>query len=157
MTAIASFASITPHLNSQHRSSILLPKHSHRRICRFRCNGSNPASNSRKKLESEPQNALLKVAWYSSELLGIAASIFRSPSIEETTERALELAGDGSGAVDHTAVVETIKEDFERSYFVTGLHILSSLFYVNFNSIFSKQMVLNVVGCLFLWTGLASI
>ena len=62
---------------------------------------------------------MLKVAWYGSELLGIAASLFRSPSNVEAPERVLELAGDGSGVADRSVVVETIKDDFERSIFVT--------------------------------------
>lgn len=109
LAAISSFASIS---NSQHHStSILPPKHHHPRIhtLRFRCNGTNPNQ------ESEPQNnnALLKLAWYSSELLGIAASVFRSPSNEEAPPRLLD-------TIDRAAVVETIKQDFQRSYFVTG-------------------------------------
>lgn len=120
MAVIASVASINPHLNSHHTSSISPPK-LRPKTYRFRCNGGNPTSNSSTKQDSEPQNALLKVAWYGSEILGIAASVFRSPSNEEAPERALELSGDGSGAVDRAAVVASIKEDFERSYFVTGL------------------------------------
>ncbi|KAJ7962452.1 Nuclear transport factor 2 (NTF2) family protein [Quillaja saponaria] len=119
MTSLVSFASITPQLNSQRHSINFRPKY-HSKIYKFRCNGENPRSNSSTSEESRPQNALLKVAWYSSELLGIAASLFRSPPNEKAPERALELAGDGSGAVDRAIVVGTIKEDFERSYFVTG-------------------------------------
>lgn len=83
------------------------------RIHRFRCSGTNPNEESQ-----QPQNnALLKVAWYSSELLGIAASVFRSPTNEEPPpQRLLQ-------TIHRTAVVETIKEDFQRSYFVTGFHI----------------------------------
>ncbi|KAF7826105.1 Nuclear transport factor 2 family protein [Senna tora] len=119
MAAIASVASTSPNLSS-HRISLICPPKLHRKTFRVRCNGGNPTSNSSTKQESEPQNVLLKVAWYSSELLGIAASAFRSPPKVEAPERAIELAGDGSGAIHRNAVVATIKEDFERSYFVTG-------------------------------------
>lgn len=79
----------------------------------FRCmSGTNPNK------ESEPQNnALLKLAWYSSELLGIAASVFRSPTNEEASpQRLLQ-------TIDRASVVDTIKQDFQRSYFVTGFSI----------------------------------
>uniref|UniRef100_A0A2N9F5Y2 Uncharacterized protein n=1 Tax=Fagus sylvatica TaxID=28930 RepID=A0A2N9F5Y2_FAGSY len=119
MTTILSFASITPHLNSHNHYLIFRPNY-RPKTYRFRCNGENPTSNSSTNRKSEPENAVLKVAWYGSELLGIAASFFRSPSNVEAPERVLELAGDGSGVADRSVVVETIKDDFERSYFVTG-------------------------------------
>ncbi|KAJ4832417.1 hypothetical protein Tsubulata_031422 [Turnera subulata] len=90
------------------------------RIRVIRCNGKDPTGNSSAKRESEPENALLKVAWYGSELLGIAASLFRSPSTTEAPRKDPLLDKDASGAVDRATVVETIKEDFEKSYFVTG-------------------------------------
>ncbi|KAM1068472.1 hypothetical protein ACFX2A_000439 [Malus domestica] len=50
----------------------------------------------------------------------IATSFFRPPStFEPLPGPALELGRDGSGMVDHAMVVKSIKEDFERSYFVT--------------------------------------
>lgn len=64
---------------------------------------------------------LLKMAWYGSEFLGIAASLFRSPTgTEAPPEGNLELAADGSGLADRALVVDAIKDDFQRSYFVTG-------------------------------------
>lgn len=60
---------------------------------------------------------MLKLAWYGSELLGIATSFFRKT---EAPSELRELARDGSGVVDRALLVQTIKEDFERSYFVTG-------------------------------------
>ncbi|XP_038906789.1 uncharacterized protein LOC120092709 isoform X1 [Benincasa hispida] len=90
------------------------------RISRIRCQGNNPATDSPKNQESKPENAVLKVAWYGSELLGIAASFLRPPSDVETPLRAQELARDVSGAIHRPLIVETIKEDFGRSYFVTG-------------------------------------
>ncbi|KAL5062340.1 hypothetical protein RYX36_024077 [Vicia faba] len=113
MAVIASITSINTTHN--HHTSLIFPPKQHPhlnkiRIHRFRCNGTN------QKQESQPQNnAFLKVAWYSSELLGIAASVFRSsPDQEEASpRRVLE-------TVDRVSVVDTIKQDFQRSYFVTG-------------------------------------
>ncbi|CAI8607595.1 unnamed protein product [Vicia faba] len=113
MAVIASITSINTTHN--HHTSLIFPPKQHphlnkTRIHRFRCNGTN------QKQESQPQNnAFLKVAWYSSELLGIAASVFRSsPDQEEASpRRVLE-------TVDRVSVVDTIKQDFQRSYFVTG-------------------------------------
>ncbi|CAK9156730.1 unnamed protein product [Ilex paraguariensis] len=122
MATLLSQASVTPHLQSHHRHVIFRPNH-HHRVYRFRCNGENTRSNSNSSVgkDSESENLLLKMAWYSSELLGIAASLFRSPSnVEAVVGRVPELDVDGSGAVDRVIVVETIKEDFQRSYFVTG-------------------------------------
>ncbi|KAM0950154.1 putative NTF2-like domain superfamily protein [Dioscorea sansibarensis] len=65
---------------------------------------------------SQSENALLKVAWYGSELLGIAVSFFRpARSTEE-----LAVTTDVLEKIDRTQVVEAIKQDFQRSYFVTG-------------------------------------
>ncbi|KAL3639739.1 hypothetical protein CASFOL_001301 [Castilleja foliolosa] len=65
-------------------------------------------------------NALLKIAWYGSEFLGVAASLLRSPAKAEDVGAGVELSVDGLGKIDQAALVETIKEDFRRSYFVTG-------------------------------------
>lgn len=112
---------ITPHVvNSQRQCR--------RNYChkiyrnRIRCSG-DLNTKSTEEQESAPENVLLKVAWYGSELLGIAASFVRPPSnVEEAAQNNIMLAnaGDGSGAIDRTSVVQTIKDDFERSYFVTG-------------------------------------
>ncbi|XVE73814.1 hypothetical protein DITRI_Ditri11bG0148900 [Diplodiscus trichospermus] len=120
MAATLSFASIAPHVNSQRQCIIFRRNYAHK-IYRIRCSGENSKSNLPTSEESAPENALLKVAWYGSELLGIAASFLRSPSnVEEAAQNNVELGVDGSGAIDRTAVVQTIKDDFERSYFVTG-------------------------------------
>jgi hypothetical protein len=68
---------------------------------------------------SQSENAVLKVAWYGSELLGIAASFFRPGSSTETLD---ESTRDGTEVecCGRSQVVEAIKEDFERSDFVTG-------------------------------------
>ncbi|KAK8464924.1 hypothetical protein PHAVU_010G105000 [Phaseolus vulgaris] len=107
--ALTAFTSI----NRIHGSTLMFPpkQHDHNlRIHRFRCSGTNPNEDSQ-----QPQNnALLKLAWYSSELLGIAASVFRSPTTAEPPpQRLLQ-------TIHRAAVVDTIKEDFQRSYFVTG-------------------------------------
>lgn len=69
---------------------------------------------------SQSENAVLKVAWYGSELLGIAASFFRPGSSGQMSEESTRDDDDESECVGRTQVVEAIKEDFERSYFVTG-------------------------------------
>ncbi|KAH8516858.1 hypothetical protein H0E87_004993 [Populus deltoides] len=123
MTTSLSFASITPRLKSHHHHSIIFSPNYNGKLNRIRCNGERPTSNSSSsKQESEPENALLKVAWYSSELLGIAVSFFRSPSHSSTeaSEKDIKLGKDVSGVIDRAVVVETIKEDFQKSYFVTG-------------------------------------
>ncbi|XP_014515383.1 uncharacterized protein LOC106773182 isoform X2 [Vigna radiata var. radiata] len=107
--ALTAFSSI----NTTHHSTFIFPlkqHHQNRRIHRLRCSGTNPNEESQ-----QPQNnALLKLAWYSSELLGIAASVFRSPTTEEPPpQRLLQ-------TIHRAAIVDTIKEDFQRSYFVTG-------------------------------------
>lgn len=84
------------------------------------CKLKNPSDSSSSTQDSQPENLLLKAAWYGSELLGIAASYIRSPKNVGSPQETPELALDGSGVINRAAVVETIKGDFERSYFVTG-------------------------------------
>ncbi|KAG8363301.1 hypothetical protein BUALT_Bualt19G0008000 [Buddleja alternifolia] len=86
---------------------------------KIRCGATNNSSPNQKS-ESESENALLKIAWYGSEFLGVAASFLRSPVKNEAAGDSLELSVDRFGKIDRAAVVETIKEDFEKSYFVTG-------------------------------------
>ncbi|KAG6466771.1 hypothetical protein ZIOFF_075421 [Zingiber officinale] len=77
---------------------------------------SSPSPASREGSKSE--NVVLKLAWYGSELLGIAASLFR-PS--PPTAPAEEISAGAIGLLTGRAqVAEAIKEDFARSYFVTG-------------------------------------
>ncbi|XP_020261836.1 uncharacterized protein LOC109837872 [Asparagus officinalis] len=72
---------------------------------------------------TDSENAVLRAAWYGSEILGIVASFFRSappPSSSATPEIEIETE-EGLGSVAGRAqVVEAIKQDFDRSYFVTG-------------------------------------
>ncbi|KAK8630951.1 hypothetical protein V6N13_079721 [Hibiscus sabdariffa] len=120
MAVVISLASAVPHVNSRRQFIVFRQNHS-RSIYRIRCNGENSKSNLPTTQESAGENVLLKAAWYGSELLGIAASYLRPPSkAEESAQKNLELGLDGSEAIDRTAVVQTIKDDFERSYFVTG-------------------------------------
>lgn len=101
--------SIVPTLYSRNRH----PNYS----TKFRCNAKTPIDNS----SSEPENAFLKIAWYGSEFLGIAASFLRSPPKNGDSATAhVDLPLDGLGKIDRAAVVEAIKQDFETSYFVTG-------------------------------------
>jgi len=80
---------------------------------------------------SRSENAVLKAAWNGSELLGIAASLFRpAPSSPSSPEGDAGGGGDveggaAAGAAQYRAgVVDAVKADFARSYFVTGLNLL---------------------------------
>ncbi|KAF5733075.1 hypothetical protein HS088_TW17G00611 [Tripterygium wilfordii] len=128
MAMIFSFAATTPCLNYKNNQCVIFRPNYQPKIGRFQCSTEhqNLTSNSSSKRESEPQNGLLKIAWYTSELLGIAASVFRSKSDIEAPQKEIKVAADGSGAVDPAAVVDAIKEDFQRSYFVTGNLTLSA-------------------------------
>lgn len=112
------YPSLTPHyLHFRHKSTQSPP-----RFCNFQCNARRPTSPPDR--DSQSDNAVLKLAWYGSELLGIAASFFRSPPEPRTQDLELDVASaDASGPIARDGVVETIKEDFQRSYFVTGMEI----------------------------------
>ncbi|KAF5207450.1 Nuclear transport factor 2 (NTF2) family protein, partial [Thalictrum thalictroides] len=100
----------------------MFPSTHHQKICSLQFSGKKQTSSSSTSLDTETEkNVLLKLAWYSSELLGIAASFFRSPPTDvEAQERDVdELVGDEAGVVDRAQIMENIKEDFERSYFIT--------------------------------------
>ncbi|CAA2992988.1 uncharacterized protein LOC111411712 isoform X2 [Olea europaea var. sylvestris] len=122
MESILSFPSITPtfdpHLPRRHL--VFRSNYCPERNTLLRCQAENSTNNSPANRDAKPQNGLLKVAWYASEFLGIAASFLRSPKETDDKERNLELAVDGLGKIDRAAIVDTIKEDFQRSYFVTG-------------------------------------
>jgi len=83
------------------------------------CRGQNPTDEPQTSKGPEPDNVLLKIAWYGSELLGIAASVFRSPETSPIVT-GFEVPVDCSGRAVRVAVVDSIKQDFKRSYFVTG-------------------------------------
>ncbi|XP_048494048.1 uncharacterized protein LOC104887036 isoform X2 [Beta vulgaris subsp. vulgaris] len=132
MAAILSHTSPAPHLSTDYRYVTSLKLHHLSRcpkIYRLKCCGLNKESpatkndnfsvSTQQKDGKEPENVVLKVAWYASELLGIAASALRSPP-SDVIDESPELPCDASGVVDRAAVVETIKQDFQRSYFVTG-------------------------------------
>uniref|UniRef100_A0A0A0K7I1 Uncharacterized protein n=2 Tax=Cucumis sativus TaxID=3659 RepID=A0A0A0K7I1_CUCSA len=116
---MATIVSFQPH-SSLHTSLNSIRPNPSLRICRIHCQGNNPTTDSPNNQESKPENAVLKVAWYGSELLGIAASYLRPPLDVQTPLRAQELTTDVSGSIPRPLIVETIKEDFRRSYFVTG-------------------------------------
>ncbi|XP_021767132.1 uncharacterized protein LOC110731575 [Chenopodium quinoa] len=131
MASFLSHGSASLHLSTDYRYLTSFKLHeSPPKNYRFKCYGlnkensvtrSNNASVTTQKEDgSEPENVVLKVAWYASELLGIAASIFRSPPSDDVIDEYSELPCDESGTIDRAAVVETIKADFQRSYFVTG-------------------------------------
>lgn len=94
------------------------------RICRIVKKKNSKNINCRsdpspKESDSNSNNILLKLAWYGSEALGIAASVFRpsttaQPSGEQSSQDEVV------GSIPKDAVVDAIKKDFERSYFVTG-------------------------------------
>ncbi|KAJ9555984.1 hypothetical protein OSB04_010598 [Centaurea solstitialis] len=112
-------SSLTLHHTSKsnHRPVDLFRSNRRQNFTRIRCTGERDNSTSTDS-SSESGNLLLKTAWYGSELLGIAASVFRPQ--EKVVERGIEIGGDGDGVIDRSIVVETIKGDFQRSYFVTG-------------------------------------
>uniref|UniRef100_A0A2P2JZN3 Uncharacterized protein MANES_05G030400 n=1 Tax=Rhizophora mucronata TaxID=61149 RepID=A0A2P2JZN3_RHIMU len=128
-SSFLSFAPLTVNLNSHRHPTIFSPDF-RGRINRIRCNGETPTTNSSSKRGSEPENALLKLAWYGSELLGIAASFFRSPASIVAPQLDLKPATEELEALDRATVVNTIKEDFQRSYFVTGCIFRSHSIYL---------------------------
>lgn len=87
--------------------------------------GSPTAGADTEAPSSRSENAVLKAAWYGSELLGIAASLFRPPPSSPEEGSDADAEGGAVGSLDHAGVVEAIKDDFARSYFVTGMENLS--------------------------------
>ncbi|OEL14161.1 hypothetical protein BAE44_0024819 [Dichanthelium oligosanthes] len=80
----------------------------------------SPAAGADTETSSRSENAVLKAAWYGSELLGVAASLFRPAPSSPEGDAGGYAEGGAAGALDRAGVVEAIKEDFARSYFVTG-------------------------------------
>ncbi|KAK1320464.1 hypothetical protein QJS10_CPA03g01967 [Acorus calamus] len=119
MASTLQATAVRPISVSPRRCPSVLPPQSRRRNSDLRRFAENPKSSGGDP-GSRSDNAVLKLAWYGSELLGIAASVFRpSPSLAGERDSG-GLAREGSGSVDRARVVEAVKEDFERSYFVTG-------------------------------------
>lgn len=130
MATSLSFATINPSQPKSGHHCVIFRPSGGRQINRIRCAGTDRTDNSSNKTESEGQNALLKIAWYGSELLGIAASVLRPPSSTvQSLEKDNKLKIDESGAVDRATVLEIIKGDFARSYFVTGLANTHRIYY----------------------------
>jgi hypothetical protein len=124
MATLLHSAPATSTLTTGHhgRDAAALPRRPKRnRRSRLRAHAQKPASSGAESSRSE--NAVLKAAWYGSELLGIAASLLR-PSPEGGADGDVQGGGEAEILMDRTGVVEAIKEDFARSYFVTGLQIL---------------------------------
>ncbi|KAM3388667.1 hypothetical protein ACQJBY_011046 [Aegilops geniculata] len=123
-------APATPLPTGHHRQNagVLLQRPSRRR---FRLNAQKkPGSTSTSPRTgtpsgSESDNVVLKAAWYGSEALGIAASFFRPPSPEADAGAADDGASE-SQPVGRAQVAEAIKDDFARSYFVTGQELSST-------------------------------
>lgn len=113
--------SIAHTLYSRNRYPLFHPNYC-QKVSKIRCSAKTRTDNSSADIEeSAPENAFLKIAWYGSEFLGIAASFLRSPPKNEGSSVAdVELSVDGLGKIDRAAVVAAIKQDFETSYFVTG-------------------------------------
>ncbi|GJV34357.1 CAAX prenyl protease 1-like protein [Tanacetum coccineum] len=116
-TTFCPTSSITLHRN--HRPFHIHQSNRNSIFATIRC--SVQKDNSTSTNSSESENLFLKTAWYGSELLGIAASLFRPrDNVVEGGEGNIELGVDGVGVIDRSVIVETIKQDFQRSYFVTG-------------------------------------
>jgi hypothetical protein len=101
------------------------PVHTPRRLRLHAQKDPGPGTGTRAGSESD--NVVLKAAWYASEALGVAASFFRSPSPEgDAGATDDEAASESQQTLSPAQVAEAIKDDFARSYFVTGLELQSS-------------------------------
>uniref|UniRef100_M8C157 Uncharacterized protein n=1 Tax=Aegilops tauschii TaxID=37682 RepID=M8C157_AEGTA len=115
-------APATPLPTCHHRQNagVLLQRPSRRR---FRPNAQKKPGSASPRTGtpsgSESDNVVLKAAWYGSEALGIAASFFRPPS-PEADAGATDDGPSEFQPVGRAQVAEAIKDDFARSYFVTG-------------------------------------
>ncbi|XP_078446210.1 nuclear transport factor 2 (NTF2) family protein [Wolffia australiana] len=69
---------------------------------------------------SQSENVVLKAAWYGSEILGIAASFFRPASENRPQREQTPVGAEELGSPGRDRVVEAIRLDFQRFYFVTG-------------------------------------
>ncbi|KAL2925755.1 Protein kinase C-like 1, partial [Bienertia sinuspersici] len=128
MSCLSSHAFTTPYLSKDYMHVSVTPKFS-----TLKCHGlynnkdNNNPSKTRTKTNyssitthnKDRENVALQLAWYASEMLGLASALLRSPP-SDLIDNCPELLCDETGAVDRTAVVETIKKDFQRSYFFTG-------------------------------------
>ncbi|XP_074279809.1 uncharacterized protein LOC141605082 isoform X2 [Silene latifolia] len=82
---------------------------------------SNSSLKIQRKDRTERNNVVLKIAWYASELFGMATAVLQ-PS-QTTTAPVVEyqeLIGDASGRIERDVVVAAIIQDFQSSYIVTG-------------------------------------
>ncbi|MCL7038181.1 hypothetical protein MKW94_024675 [Papaver nudicaule] len=114
MSTIVPFSSINNLQTHSLNSGVIIRQTYNRKIYTIQCTGKNTrATPSTSSPNDSNKNVFLKLAWYGSELLGIAASFLREPPSSETRENSVELVGED-------LILDTIKQDFERSYFVTG-------------------------------------
>uniref|UniRef100_A0A453CLB3 Uncharacterized protein n=1 Tax=Aegilops tauschii subsp. strangulata TaxID=200361 RepID=A0A453CLB3_AEGTS len=124
-------APATPLPTCHHRQNagVLLQRPSRRR---FRPNAQKKPGSASPRTGtpsgSESDNVVLKAAWYGSEALGIAASFFRPPS-PEADAGATDDGPSEFQPVGRAQVAEAIKDDFARSYFVTGQELSSTRLY----------------------------
>ncbi|KAI3846808.1 hypothetical protein MKW92_001707 [Papaver armeniacum] len=123
MSSIIPFSTINNLQTNSVNSSVIFRQTNTRKFYSVQCTGKNTrTSSSTSSPNDSDKNVFLKLAWYGSELLGIAASYLREPPSSETRDNSPELVGEdeSGGVIERAQVVKTIKEDFERSYFVTG-------------------------------------
>lgn len=123
MASALCFSSSVPHLAYDHRTGPFRARGTRE----LRLQARKESSSATGETGSESENVVLRAAWYGSEVLGIVASFFRSAPTAPSTSA--EIVEDGLGLVmGRVQVVEAIKKDFDRSYFVTGYLI----FFINF-------------------------
>ncbi|RCV35061.1 hypothetical protein SETIT_7G208800v2 [Setaria italica] len=121
----ATSALTTGHRGSSAAATAVLLRPTTESRSRLRLHARKPAAESRAAgadtdTSSRSENAVLKAAWYGSELLGIAASLLRPAPSSTEGDAGGDAKGGAAVSLDHAGVVEAIKDDFERSYFVTG-------------------------------------
>uniref|UniRef100_A0A7C9DM43 Uncharacterized protein n=1 Tax=Opuntia streptacantha TaxID=393608 RepID=A0A7C9DM43_OPUST len=94
------------HLHHQHSLQIYKLKCSAQKQDSL-ASSSSSSSSTQTQRKGVPENVVLKLAWYASELLGIAASLLRSPPSEPIEDNS-DISSDGSGPLDRALVVETV-------------------------------------------------
>ncbi|XP_026379810.1 uncharacterized protein LOC113274631 [Papaver somniferum] len=124
MSSIVPFSTINNLQTNSVHSGVIIRQTNTRKFHTVQCTGKNTrsTSSSTSSPNDSDKNVFLKLAWYGSELLGIAASFLRQPPSSEVQKNEVELIGndESGGVIERDQVVKTIKQDFERSYFVTG-------------------------------------
>lgn len=116
MASALCFSSSIPHLGSGHRTAPLRA----RGTGGLRLHARKESSPATGETGSESENVVLRAAWYGSEVLGIVASFFRSAPQTPPTSSEIGVEDWPGSVTGQAQVVEAIKKDFDRSYFVTG-------------------------------------